>query len=116
MTMVRLFLALVAVSGVTALWVSQCSGPRPVIDGAPVVRPPEQDGQPYRVDATIRNAGPGHGEVQVTVSLRDRASGQTYERVDHAQLEAGDQTHVAVEIAAPLADYEPQVHVEYPPG
>jgi hypothetical protein len=101
---------------VVGLWVSQCSGPRPVVDSAPVVLPPEQPGQPYRVDVAIRNAGPGHGEVQVTFSLRERTTGKTYQRIDHAQLESGDLTHVAVEIPAPQGDYEPAVQVDYPPG
>ena len=109
-------LGLIAVACVVGLWVTQCSGPRPVVDGPPVVSVPEQPGQPYRVDASIRNPGPGHGEVQLTFSLHDRRTGQTYQRIDKVVLDSGDQTHVVVEIPAPLGDYQPQVEVEYPPG
>jgi hypothetical protein len=108
----------VLVAGICAvvLWVSQCSGPRAVVDSAPVLRAPEQPGQAYGVDAIIRNTGSGHGEVQVTFTLRDRVTNQTYQRIDRAEIEAGDRIHIAVEIPAPPGDYEPQVQVDYPPG
>ena len=66
----------------------------------PVLHAPEQPGQAYRVDASIQNDGPGHGQVEVIFSLRDRGTGQTYQRIDRAQLEAGAHIHVAVEIPA----------------
>jgi hypothetical protein len=106
---------LVAVA-LAAMWVSQCSGPRPELVGSPAVRPPAQPGQAYRVEATVRNAGPGHGQVQVVVRLRDRATGRSYQRNDTAQLESGEQTSVVVEIFAPPGDYEPNIEVSYPPG
>jgi hypothetical protein len=116
MNRVAVVMALLVVAGVTGLWVARCSGPWPVVDGPPLVRAPQQPGQPYQVEATIRNTGPGHGEVQVTFSLRDRASGKTYQHIDRAQLEAGEVAHLAVEIPAPPGDYESTVHVDYPPG
>lgn len=106
----------VLAAALIALWVVQCSGPRPEVVGAPSVRVPEQPGQPYVVEATVRNAGPGHGEIQVTARLRDRASGRTYQETDRTQLEAGDEARVAIPIHAPQADYEPRIEIEYPPG
>ena len=109
-------MALVGVGCITALWVGQCSGPRAAVDGLPTVLAPEQPGQPYRVVAAIRNTGPGHGEVQVTFRLRDRATGQTYQHIDRAQLEPGSLIQVVAEIPALPGDYEPSVQVDYPPG
>ena len=98
------------------LWINRCSGPRPEVVGAPIVRAPQAPGEPYHVETTVRNLGPGHGEVQLTVRLRDAASGRGYEREETAQLEAGEQVSVVAEIFAPPGTYEPQVEVTYPPG
>jgi hypothetical protein len=35
---------------------------------------------------------------------------------EQAQLEAGEEVQVAVEVPAPPGDYEPDVEVTYPPG
>ena len=98
------------------LWISRCSGPRADVVGAPIVRAPQAPGEAYHVEVPVRNAGPGHGEVQVTVRLRDPSSGRAYEREETVQLEAGEQVSVVAEIFAPPATYEPQVEVTYPPG
>jgi hypothetical protein len=98
------------------LWVSQCSGPRAELVGAPTVRPPTQPGGAYQVEATVRNAGPGHGEIQIVFRLRDRASGRTYQHSETAQLEGAEQLSLAVEMFAPPGDYEAQVELNYPPG
>jgi hypothetical protein len=111
-----ILIGLVAVVCVTALWVSQCSGPSAVVDGQPVVVAPEQPGQPYRVEASIRNTGPGHGEVEVTFSLRDTATGQIYQQIEHAQLEPHSLIRLAVEMPAAPGNYAPSVQVKYPPG
>ena len=108
--------ALLGVICVTGLWVSECSGPRAVVDGVPSVLAPDQPGQPYRVAADLRNTGPGHGEVQVTFLLRDRATGQTYQHVDRVQLEPGSVIHLVAVIPATPGDYEPSLQVDYPPG
>jgi hypothetical protein len=115
MTRVAL-VGLVMAGVIVGLWVSQCSGPRPELVGAPVLRAPTQPGAGYHVEAVVRNAGPGHGEVQIVARLRDRATGRTYQRDETGQLEAGEQAGIVVEIFAPPADYEPQVEVTYPPG
>ena len=99
----------------SALWVSQCSGPKPVFIGAPRVDSPQQPGDPYRVEATIRNEGLGHGEARVTFRLVDQASHEAYLKDEPIQLERGETAHVIVEILAPPADYQPRVDVEYPP-
>jgi hypothetical protein len=109
-------IGLIAIVCVVALWVSQCSGPRPVVEGEPVVFAPDQPGQPYRVEATILNTGPGHGEVEVTFNLRDATTGRQYQQIEHAQLEPGRAVRLAVEIPAAPGTYVPSVQVEYPPG
>jgi hypothetical protein len=101
---------------VVVLWVSQCSGPSAELAGAPAVHPPAQPGSGYLVEATVRNAGLGHGEVQLVFRLRDRATGRVYQRTENAQLERGEQVTVVAEVFAPPGDYEPRVEVSYPPG
>lgn len=97
------------------LWVVNCSGPRPTTSGLSV-QPPPSANQPYQLSATVRNAGPGHGEVQVTFRLVDKRSGQTFEQMQTVALDAGESSVVSVQITAPPGDYTPQVEVSYPPG
>ncbi len=104
----------VVAAAIIGSWVSQCSGPRPELVGSATVRSPQQPGDAYHVEAAVRNSGPGHGEVQVTARLRDRASGRAYQRDERVQLERGEQTNVVIEIFAPPGEYEPQVDVQYP--
>ena len=112
----RVLLGLLVVGAVVVgLWVNQCSGPRPELVGNPTVRAPDRPGDAYHVEATVRNSGPGHGEVQVIFRLRDRATGRLYQRDETAQLDRGEQANVVAEIFAPPAEYEPEVDVQYPP-
>jgi hypothetical protein len=106
------FIAVVAAS--MALWVTSCSGPQPEVGGVQLVEPSGEDA-PYRVQATVRNQGPGHGEVTVTARLRDRASGRTVQHEGKARLEAHETTLVTIELQAPRGSYTPEVEVDYPP-
>ena len=63
-------LGLVAVVAATmALWVVNCSGPQPEVSGVQLVEP-NSEGAPYRVQATVQNQGPGHGEVTILDGLK----------------------------------------------
>jgi hypothetical protein len=86
-----------------------------VVIGSPRVAGPDQPGEPYRVEATIRNAGPGHGEARVTFRLVEAASGEAYQRDEQVQLEPGETASVVVEIAAPPGSYAAKVDAQYPP-
>jgi hypothetical protein len=97
------------------LWVSQCSGPRPSVVGQPRVTAPEQPGDPYRVEGTIRNDGPGHGEVRLSFRLIDKASGEAYQKEDELQLEGGQTARAVVEMPAPPGDYAAEIEAQYPP-
>src|ERR1044071_1102532 len=112
--MLRTILFPVVVLAVSAtLWVSHCSGPEPVIDGAPRVHAPDRPGDPFRVETTVRNQGFGHGEARVTVRLVAKDSTATYQKDESVQLEKGEAARVVVELPAPPGEYEPQVQVEY---
>ena len=106
----------IAFCAAVGLWVAQCSGPRPEVMGSPTVTPPAQPGQPYVVAATIANHGPGHGQVEVTLRLKDVATGQLYQQQEQLNLESGEQSRVVTSIFAPVASYTPEVQVQYPPG
>jgi hypothetical protein len=101
-----------AVLGV--LWVAQCSGPQAEVVSVELVEPARK-GAPYQVHAMLRNEGPGHGEVNVTARLRERASGRTVQQERKAHLREKETTLVVVEVPAPRGSYTPEVEVDYPP-
>ena len=103
-----------AIAIALALWVAQCSGPQAEVVSVELVEP-AREGAPYQVHATLWNAGPGHGEVNVTARLRERASGRTVQQERKAHLQEKETTLVVVEIPAPRGSYTPEVEVEYPP-
>lgn len=108
-------LAVVVLLGVAALWAVNCSGPRASASDLSV-QPPTSANTAYQMSAAIHNAGPGHGQVQVTFRLRDKRGGQTYEQMQTVALDAGETSVVSAQITAPPGDYTPEVDVAYPPG
>ena len=110
----RVMLLLVLAAASAGLWVVNCSGPRPAVAAVRLVEP-GADGAPYRVEAAIHNRGRGHGQVAVTVRLRDAVSGQAYQKEESLVLGAGETAAVVAEIQAPPGRYVPQVTAEYPP-
>jgi hypothetical protein len=115
MPMRTILLAIVGIAVAIALWISKCSGPQPVVQGQPTISAPEAPGDPYRVEVAVRNAGPGHGQVEVIVRLLDRAAGRTYQGDEQVDLEAGEENRVVVEIFAPPRTYDVDVDTRYPP-
>ena len=109
-------LAIVAFVLGLGLWVLRCSGPEPTVIGAPMLTAPAAPGDSYRVQATIANRGPGHGQADVIFRLRNRQSGVRYEETKQVMLDQGETVDIVAEFAAPDGDYEPAVEVNYPPG
>jgi hypothetical protein len=99
--------------GVWALFLGECSGPRPAIASV-VARAPARAGDPWSVEAAVKNRSWGEGDVSVTLRLRD-ASGKVYEDEERVHLEGRRTIHVAGRIAAPPGDYRPDARAEYPP-
>ena len=112
--MMRLGVGLVAVAVIAVLWVANCSGPQPSVGDVRLI-PPSSDGAPYRVEATIRNTGRGHGEVAVTVRLRDDRAGRSVETDRKLDLEEHETTLLVADVPAPPGQYTPDVEVVYPP-
>jgi hypothetical protein len=96
------------------VWLLQCTGPRPEIQGM-VLREPAEPGLPYQVDVQVRNTWRGHGEVQVQAELHDDASKRSYQGKQSATIEPMEIINVVVEIQAAPGNYEPRVKVEFPP-
>jgi hypothetical protein len=112
----RVFLvSILAFAAAAPLWVTQCSGPKPVIVGAAQVEAPDQPGDSYKVTATVTNAGSGHGQVRVRFRLINEDADASYQRDESVGLERGETTRVVVEIPAPPATYRSEVEAEYPP-
>lgn len=104
----------VFVLALAVLWVVGCSGPRLEVTDTRLTAP-TSEGAPYCLEATIKNQGWGHGQVNVTVRLRDKATGQTVQDDRKAELRPNETTRVAIELIAPPGAYEPEVEVDYPP-
>lgn len=98
----------------TALWITNCSGPRPVASD-PRVEAPTTPGKPYHVTARVHNDGPGHGQVRVVFQLREIHTGRVYQQTEEVTLQSDETVVVGVDISAPPGDYRPEVSVNYPP-
>jgi hypothetical protein len=98
---------------VLAAVVGACSGPHATATDARV-HPSARPGF-YRVDLRLVNSG-GRGQVELTVRLRNTASGSVVTQEQPVDLERRDRTDVAIEIPAPPGDYTVEVTVNYPPG
>ena len=106
---------LALVAALVVLWVFNCSGPRPSVSDVRLIEP-RSAGDPYRLEATVRNDGRGHGQVDLIFQLRDRASGRVVQEEQKAILEPDETTLAVAEILAPPGDYTPEVEAQYPPG
>jgi hypothetical protein len=107
-------LSLVGLAIALGLWALNCSGPRAVVEDVRLIEPAGPEA-PYRVEALIRNSGPGHGQVQVIFRLRDPEADRSVEDDRTATLESNESVLVTADLRAPVARYEPEVEVEYPP-
>jgi hypothetical protein len=113
MRAVPLVLGVVVLAALMALWVANCSGPRPVVQSHEIEEP-ERPGDPYRVLAVVRNDGLGNGEARVTFRLREPASSEAYAEEKTVELERGATIRVVAEIHAPPRTYEAEVHTQFP--
>ena len=114
-TNVRVFALVGMAAALVALWVANCSGPRPAVSDVRLVSP-AGEGAPYRVEALVRNTGRGHGEVVVEVRLRDTASGAVMQKEEQVTLDAGETARVISDVPAPPGSYTPEVQAVYPPS
>jgi hypothetical protein len=120
-------LVLVALAGlIIGAWLQSRFGPLPSNANTPAARPsepvsvteirlvePTRDGDPYRLEATLRRPGPA-GLVDVMFRLRNRVTGQLFERAAPVQVQPEVALVVVAEISAPRADYAPEVEVKGP--
>jgi hypothetical protein len=72
---------------------------------------PTRDGEAYRLEATLTRPGPA-GTVDVAFRLRNRVTGELFERAAPVQLQPEVALVVVAEIFAPRADYAPEVEVK----
>ncbi|HEU5440545.1 MAG TPA: hypothetical protein VFU88_14770 [Ktedonobacterales bacterium] len=111
---VSFFLPFLLLLGMAALWVTNCSGPRPVVSD-PQVEAPTAPDKPYYVTVRVQNDSPGHGQVQLVFRLRDIHSGHVYQQSEQVTLRSGETAVVGVDISAPSGEYQPNVTASYPP-
>jgi PBP1b-binding outer membrane lipoprotein LpoB len=104
-----------------ALVLSGCLGPKPVLESYQA-EPPQDPGQPFRVEAVVRNAGPGEGEIEVQVRLSDKQTGDVIRRDSQKiSLQTGETEHVLFEMDLPPSaqnlpsdQIEVEVEANYP--
>jgi hypothetical protein len=104
----------VLILALPVLWVINCSGPAPAIRQVRV-QPAQEEGG-YNVNVTLQNDSPGHGEVQVTATLRDQNTGEVYTQTQNVFVQSGQIAVVTVNVQAPPGSYTPNVQAAYPPG
>jgi hypothetical protein len=120
-------LVTVGLAGVIlGVWLQSNLRPAPSVADAPVAAlsapvtvsdtrliEPNRDGDPYRLETTLRRDGPA-GVVNITFRLRNRATGDRVERTSPVELQPGQALVVVAELPAPRADYAPEVEVSGP--
>jgi hypothetical protein len=95
------------------LLIAGCAGPRPRVEEV-VLHPPATPGEPYRVEAVVRNTGRGNGEVRVLFHLTS-VTGERFAEEKDVDLGAGETARVVAEISAPPGAYIPEAQAQYPP-
>ena len=95
-----------------ALLLSGCLGPKPVLVGDPVVEPPPRGSdQPFKVQATFHNEGPGEGQVEVEANLTNKDTGEFIAKeTKQIEMQTGDTVNVLFEITLPPSakDLDPE--------
>lgn len=99
-------LAVVIVLG-GALFVRNCSGPRPQLVSARMRGPV--------AEAVIRNAGSGEGEIQVDFRARPRDGGAPLLHSEKASLRPNETARIEVRLDGARGDEKLEVEVDYPP-
>jgi hypothetical protein len=105
--------AAVFVAALAALLLAACSGPRVTATGARVAPSPRPGF--YRVQAALTNRG-GRGQAEVTIRLRNVATGAIVTHTEPVDLRPDDRVDVVTDVAAPPAEYTVAIEVQYPPG
>jgi hypothetical protein len=59
-----------------AVLATGCLGPKPVLQSYTAEPPQQGSDRPFRVEAVIKNVGPGDGQVEVEVTLTNKQNGQ----------------------------------------
>jgi hypothetical protein len=96
-----------------------CLGPKPVVTQVNK-QPPASAGEPYRLQALIRNQGPGDGQIEVTVRFVDKRDGHVVlTNEQDVQLGKDELQSVNFELnlppgAPPLDQIDVQVDAVYP--
>jgi len=100
-----LLLAGLLVGGVA--FVRGCSGPRPELVSARL--------RGNLVEAVVKNAGSGEGEVQVDFRLRPRAGGAPLLHSEKATLRPHETARIEGRVEGARGDEQVDVELDYPP-
>lgn len=106
----------------TALMLTACLGPKPVLKSYTLNPPTPGSGEPYTVEFVLANEGPGGGEVEVEVSLTNKQTGEVIaQKMEEVELEKDATVRKQIELDLPdsLKNIDPgqvevQVDAHYP--
>ncbi|MDQ6694578.1 MAG: hypothetical protein M3014_09195 [Chloroflexota bacterium] len=118
----RKLLYLIASIAVALPLLTGCLGPKPVVLSHKDEAPPAGSDQPFRVEVVIANQGPGDGQVEVEVNLRDKRNNETIsQNSSNVQLKKDEVQHVLFSIDLPPSakdidskDIDVEVDAHYP--
>lgn len=106
--MTRAILLLMAVLvGAGLAFVRGCSGPQPELVSARM--------RGSVVEAVVRNAGSGEGQVQLDFRVRPRPGGAPFLRSEKANLGPHETARIEVRIEGARGDEQVEVELDYPP-
>ncbi|MEO8286974.1 MAG: hypothetical protein ABI670_11120 [Chloroflexota bacterium] len=99
-----------------------CLGPKPILDSYTAEPPQAGSNDPFRVDAVIRNGGPGDGQVEVEVTLVNKQTGVVIRKSSsEVNLKKDETQHVLFELNMPPSskdlnpdDIQVEIDAHYP--
>jgi hypothetical protein len=103
------------VSVAVAIWLAGCSGPRPAVESVRVA--PGASGK-VLVTVVVQNRGGGGGQVEVEITLRDRADRSVVGR-DEVNVDLSPHERLAVSRELPVSgggEVDADADVRYPPS
>ncbi|HST05737.1 MAG TPA: hypothetical protein VLQ48_13510 [Chloroflexia bacterium] len=105
-----------------ALVLTACLGPKPVVRDYAVQPPAQGTDEPYQVDVTVANEGPGGGQIELEVDLVNKQSGVIIaQQTQEVDLQKDNVVQVVVMLDVPESardltpdDIKVQVDAHYP--
>lgn len=90
-----------------------CTGPKPSIQSSEL-KLVNAETSLYSVNVVVTNDSRGSGQIEVHAALQNPETGVKYKESKKLSLEPHETAAMVLFITAPIANYRPEVEVEYP--